>query len=459
MLLGCALLAISIAGAACTNSGTVTVTLVTAPNSTVLDSVETLELTLTDPLTTQTATRTDGSFTIDINIDAAQSDGSLIVLGLDDTNALVATGASPPFPTDSITAAIAIYMAAPNSVGASPVALDPACDQLAVAPLTYGVLFAGGRDGSGSASDAVALYDAYNHTSSAGVALPAPSAAMAAGVEGGEYVYFFGGTDSAGSATATDWGFDTTVSPNGGFNDFGVQTGYERAGQSLLAMDEDLLVLTGKPAATISSTSGALTPRTDVTSLPATALEATGSDDQAAAIFVDASGVTRYRDAADKFDTLGSAADAAARDGAALAALPNGQIGVFCGGTGSGSAAVLAPAGAAIDLVSEAVTAVPNVPSDGRIAGCAVAATDRFLVIAGGTLGSGGVATTAEIYDATTFAPVATAPLVVPRTGATAIALPTGQVLIVGGDDATGAPIATIELFTPAPDPQYTSGS
>ncbi len=87
------------------------------------------------------------------------------------------------------------------------------------------------------------------------------------------------------------------------------------------------------------------------------------------------------------------------------------------------------------------------------MSGCALAATASYILIAGGTRPrGGGVATTAEIYDATTFAPrSATAPLVVPRTGATAMALPNGQVLVVGGDDATGAPIATIELFTPAP--------
>jgi hypothetical protein len=37
----------------------------------------------------------------------------------------------------------------------------------------------------------------------------------------------------------------------------------------------------------------------------------------------------------------------------------------------------------------------------------------------------------------------------VPRTGASATALPNGQILIAGGTDAGGAPIATLELFTP----------
>ncbi|NVB83058.1 MAG: hypothetical protein HOV81_32065, partial [Kofleriaceae bacterium] len=47
------------------------------------------------------------------------------------------------------------------------------------------------------------------------------------------------------------------------------------------------------------------------------------------------------------------------------------------------------------------------------------------------------------------FTPLDTVPLVVPRTAARAIALPNDQILLVGGTDANGAPIATIELFTP----------
>jgi hypothetical protein len=59
------------------------------------------------------------------------------------------------------------------------------------------------------------------------------------------------------------------------------------------------------------------------------------------------------------------------------------------------------------------------------------------------------VVATADIYDAMTLARVATAPLVVPRTDAEAVALPNGQILIAGGRDANGLPIGTLELFTP----------
>ena len=93
--------------AACTQSGTIDVTLVTGPGSTMLDDVQTLELTLTDPLTTQTATRQGSGFSIEIEVDANDAAGQLIVEGLDGSGTLIAAGESPPFPVDALDAAIA----------------------------------------------------------------------------------------------------------------------------------------------------------------------------------------------------------------------------------------------------------------------------------------------------------------------------------------------------------------
>jgi len=425
--------------AACANNGTVSISLVTAPGSTVLDNVETLDLTLTDPLTTATATRQGSGFSISFQIDSTQAAGQLIVEGLDATGTVIAVGESPPFPVDSLTASIAIFMAAPNSMAAAPVALDPPVDQLAVGALSFGVLFAGGRDASGAPQSEVAIYNAFDHALAQGQSLPEPRAAMAMATTSGAYAYFFGGTDATGAPQANDWYFDTTVAPAGGYADFGDKTGFERAAQTLLAVDANNFVLTGTPPALLGIQTGTATARTDIASLPAAGVATTGTDSQIEAIFVAASGVTRYRDAIDTFDTL--PAPAVARDGASLVPLPSGLVGVFCGGAD----------GATIDVVSGAVVSLAGVPSDTRTSGCAVAASSKYVVIAGGTLASGGVATTAEVFDATTFKPIATAPLVVPRTNATAMALPDGQVIVIGGDDATGAPIATIELFTPMP--------
>jgi hypothetical protein len=68
--------------------------------------------------------------------------------------------------------------------------------------------------------------------------------------------------------------------------------------------------------------------------------------------------------------------------------------------------------------------------------------------VAGGTDMSGAPIASAEVLDAQTLAPIATLPILA-RTGMFAIALPTDQVLLVGGTPAA----AQIELFTPEPPP------
>jgi hypothetical protein len=426
--------------AACTQTGTIAVTLVESPNSTLLDGVQTLQLTLTDPVTTETATRIGSGFAISISVDANDSAAQLIATGMDGGGDVVAVGESPLFPVDALDASIAIFMAPPNSVTASTVVLDPAVDELGVGELSNGVVFAGGRDATGAPSDVVTIYDAYGQAAVQGTALPAARAGLALGVEAGTYVFMFGGTDASGSAQANDWYFDTSASTAGVFSDFGAKTGFERTGQTMVEVDADDFMMTGAPAAELSDLSGVPTARTDVSSLPTAAASTAGSDGNFEAIFVDGSAVTRYRDVNDTFDTL--TAPGVARDGASLVALPTDLIGVFCGGSDA----------ATIDPVSGAVVDVPSVPSVARSSGCAVAATDQILVIAGGTLADGsGIATTVEIFDAVTLAPIATAPLVVARTNASAIPLGNGQIVIAGGSDQTGAPIATVELVTPMP--------
>jgi hypothetical protein len=181
------------------------------------------------------------------------------------------------------------------------------------------------------------------------------------------------------------------------------------------------------PAAQVSGGDGSVISRTEVASLPAAGAAVLGTDGVATDVFAGDTGIIRFRNSA--FDTL----DATARPGASVAALPGGRLAVVCGGP---------------TLVVDAATGAITMHDAHTQTGCAVAATSRHLVIAGGTDG-GAVTGSVEVDDATTLAPVAMLTLAVPRTGATAIALPNDQVLIIGGADATGAPIATLELFTP----------
>jgi Galactose oxidase, central domain len=74
--------------------------------------------------------------------------------------------------------------------------------------------------------------------------------------------------------------------------------------------------------------------------------------------------------------------------------------------------------------------------------------TGKILSVSG-SLGAG-LSSTADLYDpaAGTFAPTG-APATA-RSSHTATLLPTGSVLVVGGDDVTPTPLGTVELYDPA---------
>ncbi len=427
-----ALALVALAGCGGT-TGTLSVTLVIAPGSTVLDSARSLKLVLTNPHKVTTAQRNGAGFAVELDLPATSVDGQLIVDAYNASGTLVATGESPLFPLGAIDASVAIYMAAPLSMAAAPVSLDPARSAVAAGALSYGAIFAGGRDANGTASDAISIYNTYDHSLVAGLTMLAPRSAQALGVGDNGAVYLFGGNDASGTATDTLWAFDTNVSPNGAYNDYGEKTGFARAGQLALPLGGDAFLVTGTPAAELTGLDGSLAARTDIASLPAAGASVVASDGTATTIFAGAGGIVRFRGGA--FDMI----DTADHTGAAVIALPDGRALVACGTGGAFT----------IDAAAGTVQALAGVPADART-GCALAATSRHVVIAGGTTGTG-ASGTVDIYDAGTLAHVATAMLVVPRTGAQAVALPNDQVLIASGLDANGAPTATLELFTPDP--------
>lgn len=428
-----ALLALPLVAACAGETGTLSVGLTTAPGSTLLDSVQTLRMTVTNPPQVITAERTAGGFSIALELDATGEATALLVEGLDATGNLVANGASPPFPVGAIDGRIVVYMAPPLSVGEAPLSLSPARTELAAGPLPYGVVFAGGRLESGGASDAVTIYNAFDHSIAGGLPLPAPRAGIALTVGTGNIAYMFGGSDDAGTARADLWRFDTNTPPAGSYAELGVKEGFARAHQIAVPIGNERYLISGTPAAELASLTGAVTARDEVAGLPPDGVTLTANDDSLATIFAGPDGVVRFRSGT--FTTL--AIPSAARAGVNVVALPGGSALVVCGTTEA----------VRIDAASGAAEPLPGLPSVAKT-GCAAAATPRHLIVAGGDV-AGTLDGTVEIYDAATLARLATVPLVVPRKDAVAIALPNEQVLIAGGVDASGAPIATLELFTP----------
>jgi hypothetical protein len=428
------LAAVAVAAGCSGETGTLSVTLTHAPGSTLLDNVQTLRMTLTNPRHVVMAERTGSGFSLALELEATGEAGALQVEGLDSSGAVIANGASPLFPVGALSGRIVVYMAEPMSIGAAPVTLDPARSELALASLPYGALLAGGRLASGEPTDAVAVYNAFDHSLLAGESLPAPRASLTLVVGSGNIAYMFGGLDAANAETASFWRFDTTIAPAGRYSDFGVKDGFGRAGQVAVPLGNERYIVTGTPVAELRGLEGTIVVREGIASLPASGVTARGNDGVLASIFAGESGVVSLRNGT--FTTLDI--PEAAHLGAQVVALPGGKVAVVCG-----SASIVR-----IDAASGDAEVIPSGGPALTNQGCAAAATSRHLVVAGGT-SAAGVDGTVEIYDTATLSLIATRTLGTPRTGATALALPNDQVMIASGVDASGAPVGTIELFTP----------
>lgn len=424
-----ALAALALCG--CTGTtGTVAVELVTAPDSHVLDPVQRLRLTLTQPHQVVEAARGSAGFDLAIELDATTTGGALIVEGFDVAGALVACGQSPAFSLGAINATVRIYVAAPRSIALAPVALGAARSGVAGAPISYGAVLAGGLEGTpGAPSTSIAVYNAYDHSLSEGVPLPAARAGLAIAGSGSN-IYLFGGTGGDGNPTGTLWQFDSSVAPMGSFTSITDQPGFARSGELLIAVDSAHFLITGSPALELQfGATTALTARREVTGLPAAAAVSGGATPTA--VFA-GTALVRFR--SDQFDTL----TGDGRSDAAATTLPDGRIAVL-GGTPATTDALV------IDAAAGTVSAVPNALSTARTHP-AIATTSRHVVVAGGTDGSGAPIATADVLDAHTLALLATLPILA-RSGGFAVALPDDQVLLGGGAPAAAA----LELYTPEP--------
>jgi len=422
---------------ACTGTtGTVAVELVTAPDSHVLDPVQRLRLTITQPHQVVEAARGSAGFDLVLELDATGTGGALIVEGFDAAGALVACGQSPPFAFAALNATVKIYVAAPGSIALAPVPLGAARSGVAGAPISYGAVLAGGIEVTPGpppttiASTSIAVYNAYDHSLSEGVPLPAARAGLAIAAGGGSAVYLFGGTSGDGSPTGMLWQFDTMAPPMGSFTPITDQPGFARSGELLVAVDTTHFLITGSPALELQlGTTTSLTARSEVGGLPAAAAVSGGATPTA--VFAGAA-LVRFRN--DRFDTL----TGDGRSDAAATTLPDGRIAVL-GGTPATADALV------IDATAGTVATVSGALSTARIHP-AVATTSRRVVVAGGTDASGVPIATADVLDAHTLARLATLPIVA-RSGGFAVALPSDQVLLGGGAPAAAA----LELYTPEP--------
>jgi hypothetical protein len=415
-----------VACAACGGeTGTITVELATAPGSDLLSRIQRLRLTLTEPRKVVEAERGPAGLALALEVEASGGAGAVIVEGFDQGGGLIAAGQSPPFAVAALNAAIVVYVATPLSIEPAPVALASAASRVASVPISFGVVIAGGATAGGVASDAMSIYNAYDHSLTAGRALIAPRIAPVLATGANNIVYILGGEDANG-ARGTVWRFDTNTPPNGAYSELTEHPELARAGEVALSVGRDRFVIAGQPPALLSFGTAAA-----INSGPAVVTGAGATvivDSIPYAVFA---GPPIVRFALDRFEVV-TAADTPA-DAAAFA-LADGIVGI----AGDRRELVL------VDAVTGGVTRRADALSTARKSPAA-AATARHVVVAGGfDPQTGTPLASADVFDAGTLELLATVPCAA-RGGHQAHALANGQILFVGGSTES----ATIELFTP----------
>jgi hypothetical protein len=415
----------------------------------VLDPVTRLRATLGLPRRVVEADRLpDGSFELELEVMADGHGTAIIVEGLDATGAVVAIGGTPPLPIAAIDADLAIYLAAPMSIAAAPVMLDPPRSEMGSTLMSYGVLFAGGRNASGNAVADLDIYNAYTHSIESGEDMPAPRRGIAAGSSSSGYAYLFGGADDTANA-GTFWRFDADIAPDGSYFLLDDVPDVARAGEVAAPLGFEQFLVTGTPPIVLDGFAGAIVAAPGVLGLPpvATSVQLNVPGDERiftiiAGAGAGATGLVQLGNG--MFSEVGGSAPDALRTGHGIVPTPDDDVVVLGGGV-AGSPVNSAYRYRPVNTNLSAFVDVLGVP---RI-DAAIATNGELVVVAGGTDAGGNIVGDVEVLDLETLDWVASLPLLVPRTRAIARPLNNGTILIAGGVDATGAPVGTIELFTP----------
>lgn len=415
---------------ACGQSGTLAIELV-LPGGQLPDGTTQARVKVGADVMATVAVGSDGSFSLSLEFDSMSASLPVEVDLLDAAGTTLARGHSTPLPLDATSDRVKVFVAPPGRF--SPAPFDfPARSDVALAPLSYGVLLAGGRNADGTKAADLAIYSVTRQTFTAGAALPSPRAGMLAVGTSADSVLFFGGLGTGEAATSDFWFFDTTVPPGGTYATLPTVPALARAGAQAAPLGNDRFIVTGDPPVLLDAVAGTVTAFTNAPdgAGQATAAATTALGGAAVVLLAGTSGIFRYDAAADSWTTL----DGAARAGAAAVTMSDGRVLVAAGGTTT--------------LISPDGTLTPG-PTIGFRDRPGAAAAGTSVVVAGGFTADGTGRADADVIAGDPLA-VQTVPLATPRGGAAALALPNLTILVVGGRDRDGGtPQAGAEIFTP----------
>jgi hypothetical protein len=451
-------------------SGTLTLNIVTSPGDDPFNDAATVRFTVgTDTSHVTTVPVTGGHFSYKVSFKPNDMTGPVLIEALDAGGTVVAHGQTPYLLLSAVDQGpISAWVGRPGRVAPADAALPKAVAETAS---TYvpglGVLYCGGRDATGTALADTSVYDVFTHaiisTAPMDKARAGAISAQANDVNG----IVYGGATSAGfgNASAVDGElqlFDPTVGV-GVWAALGVDDGFAaRAYATKVILASGAILVTGgvDGSGNVLSSAG-LIPNSGTIKLSATSgpmVAPRVGHAGAAAKFPEGDGAILFGGLPPGSTTLPvaerivgqafSAYDVGAQENrvnATATTMPNGDVLILGGKTATGAQAsglVITP------TVPATVSTLPNVLSVAR-EGHSASLTGNDLVVCGGADAMGAVQGTCDVLDAMTYMRKSTVPLATARRGQSSETMETGVVVIAGGIGGDGAPLASMEIYTP----------
>ncbi|HEY2746005.1 MAG TPA: hypothetical protein VGL86_15325 [Polyangia bacterium] len=468
VLAALSLLAITACGG---KSGTLTLSIVVSPGDDPFADASDVRFTVgTSGNHVTTVPVSMGHFTYKVSFKPDDSTGPVLVEALDNTGAVIAHGQTPSLLLSAIDQGpIAVWVGRPGRVAPAAAMLPT---PLAETASTYvpglGVLYAGGRDNTGAATANTAVYDVFTHQIIQTAAMEqARAGGVAAAVTGGVQSVVYGGATASGFGNASAVNgtielFDPTVGL-GVWAALPIDTFPPRGYPTKIVLSSGGIVVSGglDNNGNALASAGLINPMGSVmlSTLASPMVAARVGHAGAAATFPDGTGAIIFGGlppgvtgvpVAERLIGQGFYIyDVGAEENrvnATATTMPNGDVLILGGKTAAGAQA----SGLVITPTAPAPTVTP-LPSALSVAreGHTASLTGNDLVVCGGADATGTLQATCDILDGMTYAIRSTVPLATARRGASSEVMETSLVVIAGGIGSDGAPLASMEIYTP----------
>jgi len=444
----------------CSRTPVITIEIVTPVGQDTFAGATRLRVTNATPPAQEELSLEGGFKTLELPaLDASGDVTSVTVEALDDSGAVLARGATPPFRLYATDALLRIYVARVGSFGTAPASLVPARTGVGVSSFSgVGALIAGGVDAQGTPQPWAALYNEYLHEVVQVADLGVARGGMSLFEVTDTVVAAFGGIAPQGVLASLEI-FDPWQGIMGAWTTVAsLDPPFARAEAPCATLESAILCAGGSDAHGAPVSTAALIARKEDPTLqpvPGTLAAARAGHTVTpqfgrTAALIYGGGLAgdpvaeRYVAATETFVSL-DLDGALMRTWHAATPLPDGSI-LVTGGVDSGGKATADAIRIGLD---GAVRLYPGVLSKPRARHTATLVGTNLLLV-GGDDGAN-VHADAELLDTASLTVTASLSLAGPRTSHTALLLASGTVLIISGTDDEGKPLERLELFTPLP--------